>query len=199
MNRTISTFVRLLVGAAFLALAAGCTVGRLYVNREADMGFYSKVGVLTFANLTSDQNAAEKVTASFITELLMLDAVSVANAGDFNKAASETIKGDFANALEDLTSEQAFQLGQAAGVEGIFVGAVSQYGMVRSGQTEFPLVAVIVRFVDCQTGAVVWSYETSRKGGPKFPIFSFGETHTLGEMTTKVCREVAGAFGQIAR
>lgn len=182
-----------------VSLVLACGGGRMYINEEADLGFYDKVGVLTFTNLTSDNNAATKVTASFVTELLMLNTVSVANAGDFRKAVTAVVPGDLTNPLDNLTSEQAFQIGQTAGVQGIFVGSVQQYGMVRSGQEEFPLVSVIVRFVDCQTGNVVWSYETSRKGGPKFPIFSFGETHTLGEMTTKVCREVAGAFGRIAR
>ena len=182
-----------------LCLLVSCGGGRMYVNQEADMGFYQRVGVLSFSNLTADRTASGKVTSSFVTELLMLETVSVVNTGDFNTAASQVIKSDMVNALEELTSEQAQQIGQAAGVEGFFIGAVKEFGMVRSGQEEFPLVSLIVRFIDSQTGLVVWSYETSQKGGPKFPIFSFGETHTMGEMTTKVCRDVAQSFGRITR
>lgn len=182
-----------------LCLLVSCGGGRMYVNPEADMGFYQRVGVLSFSNLTADRTASGKVTSSFVTELLMLETVSVVNTGDFNTAASQVIKSDMVNALEELTSEQAQQIGQAAGVEGFFIGAVKEFGMVRSGQEEFPLVSLIVRFIDSQTGLVVWSYETSQKGGPKFPIFSFGETHTMGEMTTKVCRDVAQSFGRITR
>ncbi len=181
-----------------LILACG-TAGRMYVNPEADMAFYQNVGVLSFSNLTSDRTASEKVTSSFITELLILETVSVANTGDFNSAAATIIEGGLTNAVEEVTSEEAFLIGQETGVEGIFVGAVKHYGMTRSGQEEFPLVSVIVRFIDCQTGRVVWSYETSQKGGPKFPVFSFGETHTLGAMTTNVCRDVAQAFGKVSR
>lgn len=195
---TVKTALRWLPLLA-LVLSLGCGGGRMYVNTEADLGFYEKVGVLTFANLTSDNNAAERVTASFTTELLMLNTVAVANAGDFRKASTTVLQGSPVVSLDGLTSEQIFQIGQAAGVQGMFIGAVTQFGMVRSGQEEFPLIAVIVRFVDCQTGNVVWSYETSQKGGPKFPVFSFGETHTLGEMTTNVCRDVARSFGRIAR
>jgi TolB-like protein len=171
----------------------------MYVNDEADFGFYSRVGVLPFSNLSSDRNASEKVTSSFTTELLKLNSVAVATQGDVENVYNAVVKQAQVNVVDELTSEQAVAIGEQAQVEGIFVGAVKDFGMVRSGQEEFPLVAVIVRFIDCQTGRVVWSYETSRKGGPKFPIFSFGETHTLGEMTTKVCREVANSFGSVSR
>jgi len=187
-----------LIIAALLMLVS-CAGNRMYVNEEADFGFYSRVGVVPFSNLTNDKNASEKVTSSFTTELLLLNTVSVANQGDLEKVFSAVVKQAMVNAIEELTSEQAMAIGEQAQVEGLFVGAIKDFGMVRSGQDEFPLVAVIVRFIDCQTGRVVWSYETSRKGGPKFPIFSFGETHTLGEMTTKVCREIAGSFGNVSR
>lgn len=180
-------------------LAVSCAGGRMYVNDEADFGFYSQVGVIPFSNLSSDRNASEKVTSSFTTELLKLNTVSVSTQGDVEKVYAAVVKQAQVNVVDELTSEQAVAIGQQAQVEGIFVGAVKDFGMVRSGQEEFPLVAVIVRFIDCQTGRVVWSYETSKKGGPKFPIFSFGETHTMGEMTTKVCREIAKSFGSASR
>jgi hypothetical protein len=171
----------------------------MYINEEADMGFYTRVGVIPFTNLTSERNASEKVTSSFITELLKLEAVDVATMGDFTRVVSDVVKGGLTNSLVDLTSEQARIIGEQTNVEGIFVGAVQEYGMVRSGQEQFPLVSVIVRFIDAPTGRVVWSYEVTRKGGPKFPIFSFGETHTLGAMTTKVTSEIARSFGQAAK
>ncbi len=180
-------------------LLVSCAGGRMYVNDEADFGFYSRVGVIPFSNLSSDRNAAEKVTSSFMTELLMLKSVELANQGDIELVFNGVATQAMTNVVDELSSEQAVAIGEQAQVEGIFVGAVKDFGMVRSGQDEFPLVALIVRFIDCQTGRVVWSYETSRKGGPKFPIFSFGETHTLGEMTTKVCREVAQSFGKVSR
>lgn len=190
-------------GSWLLLIIAGLTLscgsGRLYVNDEADFGFYSRVGVVPLSNLTANNKASEKVTSSFVTELLLLNTVSVANMGDLEKVLVTAGWQGPATDFEDLTSEQIKAVGEQAQVEGLFVGAVKDFNMVRSGQSEFPLVAVLIRFVDCQTGRVVWSYETSKKGGPKFPIFSFGETHTLGEMTTKVCREVAGSFEAAAR
>lgn len=179
----------------FVALMlSGCAGNRIYLNDEADFGFYQKTGVVPFSNLTSDRTAAEKVTATFTTELLMANVISIANAGDFLQSASSVIKSQRANLPEELTTEEAVAIGKAAGVQGIFVGVVRDFAMVRSGQEEFPLVSILVRFVDCQSGTVVWSFETTRRGGPKFPIFSFGETHTLGDLNAKVCHEIVLAF-----
>jgi hypothetical protein len=180
--------------AILSALAVSCTSPPAYVNQEADFGFYERVGVIPFSNLTSDRTAGEKLTSSFTTELLMQNVCEVAGGGDFFKAVRETIKGEKVNYPEEVSSEEALALGKAAGVQGVFVGAVKDFGQARVGAEEFPLVGLIVRFIDCQSGKVVWSYEVTRRGGPNFPVFSFGETHTLGEMTTKVCREIAHRF-----
>ena len=114
--------------------------------------------------------------------------------GDLQTVMRKVLEKIPANLSEELTAEDVQKIGLEAGVQGVFVGAVKEYGMVRSGQDQFPLVSVMVRFIDCQVGTVAWSYEVTRRGGPKFPVFSFGETHTLGEMTAKVCRDLARSY-----
>ncbi|MEW6050978.1 MAG: hypothetical protein AB1644_07960 [Candidatus Zixiibacteriota bacterium] len=180
-----------------LALAVplvGCAGSRTYVNEEADFGFYTNVGVVPFSNLSADRSASDKVTAGWVTELLISGKVQVATMGDFVRAIRQIVKEDRTNWLDGLTAEEVKSIGEVTKVQGLFVGAVKDFSMVRSGQEEFPLVSVTIRFIDCQSGQVVWSEDITRKGGPKFPIFSFGETHTLGEMTAKVCREAAASF-----
>ncbi len=177
-----------------ILVAFSCGGPRMYVNQEADFGFYEKVGVLPFSNLSADRNASEKVTASFVTELLIGGEVDIANMGDVLKAFKTTVKDERTNLPEQMTIEEGMTIGRDAQVQGLFVGAVREYGMVRIGTEEFPLISVNIRFIDCQSGKVAWTYETTKRGGPKFPIFSFGETHTLGEMTSKVCRSAAGDF-----
>jgi hypothetical protein len=190
---------RLIVLALAALAVASCAPPPEYVNEQADFGFYQRVGVIPFASLTGDRAASDKVTSSFITELLMKNAVEVAPAGDFYKAVRETVKGEKVNLPEEITAEELTALGKATGVQGVFVGAVRDFGMVRVGSDEFPLVGIIVRFLDCGSGKVVWSYETTRRGGPKFPIVSIGETHTLGELTTVVCRDVAARFARVLK
>ena len=184
----------LLFAIAALLFALSCGGPRTYVNAEADFGFYEKVGVLPFSNLSGDRNASDKVTASFVTELLIGGQIEIANMGDLLKAFRTTVKDDRTNLPEQLTIEEGMAIGHDAQVQGLFVGAVREYAMVRIGTEEFPLISVNIRFIDCQTGKVAWTYETTKRGGPKFPIFSFGETHTLGEMNSKVCRGAAEDF-----
>ncbi len=180
----------LVVGALLFA----CASSRVYINEEADFGFYQTVGVVPFSNMSNDRAASDKVTADWVTELLIGRKVQVATMGDFVRAIRQIVKEDRSNWLDGLSAEEIKAIGEVTKVQGIFVGAVKDYGMVRSGQEEFPLVSLTVRFIDCQSGTVVWSCDITRKGGPKFPIFSFGETHTLGDMTAKVCREAAASF-----
>ncbi len=177
-----------------LLLLLACASHQVYVNEEADFSFYKTIGVIPFSNMTTDRTAGDKVTAAFVTELLMGKSLQMPPMGDFVKGERTVIKDERPNLVDAVTADEAKAIGEATKVEGFFVGAVEDFGMVRTGQDEFPLVSVTVRFLDCQTGTVVWSYHVTRKGGPKFPIFSFGETHTLGDMTSKVCREVAKSF-----
>lgn len=190
----MSVYVKLLCIPLLAFALVSCGGYRLYLNDEADFGYYERVGILPFANLSNDKNASEKVTASFLTEMLIGSHVEIATMGDLLKTYREIVKDDRFNLPEQLTAEETQAIGKVANLQGLLVGTVRDYGMVRSGQTDFPLVSIVIRFVDCQSGKVVWSYEITRKGGPKFPIFSFGETHTLGDMTAKVCREAASSL-----
>lgn len=190
----MATTARIFIILVLAMTLTSCGGHRLYVNEEADFGFYERIGVLPFSNLTGDRNATEKVTSCFLTELLIDSRVDIAAMGDMLKSYRNVIKDERSNLPEQLTLEEAQALGTDANVQGLLVGVVRDYSQIRSGQADFPLVSVCVRFIDCQTGKIVWTYEITRKGGPKFPIFSFGETHTLGDMTAKVCRKVADAF-----
>ena len=190
----MQTKLRFLVILIMTSFLISCGGYRMYVNDEADFGFYQRIGILPFSNLSGDRNATEKVTSAFLTEMLIGGKVEIATMGDMLKSYRNVIKDERSNVPEQLTAEEAFALGKEANVQGLLVGVVRDYSQIRSGQADFPLVSIAVRFIDCQSGKVAWTYEITRKGGPKFPIFSFGETHTLGDMTAKVCRQVATAF-----
>ena len=69
----------LIVGALLFA----CASSRVYINEEADFGFYQTVGVVPFSNMSNDRAASDKVTADWVTELLIGRKVQVATMGDF--------------------------------------------------------------------------------------------------------------------
>src|SRR3972149_3676422 len=96
-----------LVILALTLLIFACAGSRTYVNEEADFGFYTNVGVVPFSNLSSDRNASDKVTAGWVTELLIGGKVQVATMGDFVRAIRQIVKEDRTNWLDGLTAEEA--------------------------------------------------------------------------------------------
>ena len=44
--------------------------------------------------------------------------------------------------------------------------------------------------IDVETGTVIWMASMSDRGGPKTPIIGVGETHTLGELSQAMSKEM---------
>jgi hypothetical protein len=123
-----------------------------------------------------------------MTELLNRRVAEVVDPGQFAAAMLQTRGGTpFANPWS--TADLA-KLGQASGVQGIFLGTVREYEMARSGRESFPLISIEVHMVDAASGRIVWSASRSRKGGPSFPLFGWTEVHTLGELSSILCGDM---------
>ena len=73
---------------------------------------------------------------------------------------------------------------------GTFTGTVRDYEMTNVGRCTYPLVSLEIRLLDVSTGNLVWSASITRRGGPDMPFMGWREIHTLGELTTAVCREL---------
>lgn len=173
------------VGAALVLSCAGPT---RFIDPEADLPYYQTVGVIPFTSLALDGLAGHKVADIFFTELLHQGFAQVIEPGVL-AAAMVRARGGNPPANPWSAAELA-KLGEEIGAQGFFMGAVRDYGMERVGRDEFPLVSIQVRLVDAATGRVVWTASQTRRGGPAFPIFGWGEIHTLGELVSKVCREL---------
>lgn len=174
-------------------LAAGCGGPRSFVHPATDIGFYKRLGVVTFTNMTGDRFAGEKMTSSFLTELLLQKKFEVVEPGEFERIITE-VRGSSNAEQQNLGAEQIKLIGEKAGVNGIIEGEVKEFQMTRIGAEDFPLISVTVRLVDAPSGQVVWMSSYTEKGGPKFPVFSFGETRTLGELAQKVCQKMVQDF-----
>jgi len=175
----------LAIGAALLASCAG---PKAFVHPEADFPFYENVGIVPFTSLGQDRLAGEKVTGIFFTELLRTGFAEVREPGQF-LAVIQRIRGVTPLGTAWSTADLA-RLGEEAGVQGLFMGVVRDYEMTRVGRDSYPLVSVEARLVDAATGRVVWSASDTRRAGPTTPIFAWGEIHTLGELTSRMCREL---------
>lgn len=180
---------RPLFALLLLSLMTGaCATQSVYVNTEADMGFYEVVAIAPFENLSGDATAAAAIARVFRTELWQHGNWRIVGDGDWVKAENDVRKELALDKSQPLSQEAIQAIGQKTGAQGIFFGTVRSYSMDRVGQDEFPLVAFSLQFVDAPSGNVIWDVSVSDRGGPKFPFFGFGESHTLAKLTSKLCR-----------
>ncbi len=182
--------LRILATLCVLISTAGCGGPRTFIHQDVDISYYESLGVLPFRNLTNDRLAGEKITGIFITELLIKKRFEVVEPGQFRRMAREILAGSLESG--EWKAENIARLGSAAEVQGIITGTVREYGMIRIGQTQYPLVTIDVELIDAETGRVVWMISHTKKGGPNLPVISVGETYTLGEMAQEVCSDVVG-------
>jgi TolB-like protein len=172
-----------------LILTAGCGAStRSYTHPEADMSYYVRVGVVPFKSLANDRFAGEKFAAEFITALLATEKFDVVDQGIFLNELATTV--GTRSGVDGMTNDQLQKISAATGVQGVFLGLVSQYDMASYGGDRFPVITVEVRLVDTGTGTVVWKASVSERGGPKTPIIGVGEIHTLGELSQKLSKEL---------
>ncbi len=175
-------------------LTSACSGPRAYVNPEADMGYYRRVGVAAFESLAEDTRAGQKLQRIFLTELLKNQEFDVVPQGQFDRVETDVRTKQPLVWPAPLDSAALSTIAQQTGAHGIIIGTVRDYRMERVGQEEFPLVSFSLKLVDAPTGRVVWDVSVGERGGPKFPLFSFGETHTLSELATKLCRRALGTM-----
>ena len=188
---------RVWVIGAILSMSAvllSCAGPRNFALKDVDWSYYRKIGIAPFQNVSEDRAAGAKVTSAFVTELLITRAFDIAEPGNFARSFSETLRGQGTNDPSQISAAELKLIGEKAQVQGIVLGTVREYKMVRVGQEEYPLVSIDLRLVDAPTGNLIWMTSVTHRGGPKLPFISIGETHTLGEMTEKVCADLAGSL-----
>jgi hypothetical protein len=178
-----------------LLVLASCSGPTRFLDPEADLPYYQKVAIVPFTSLAQDRAGGAKVTDVFFAELLQSHPAEVVDPGQF-AAAMQKVRGG-TPPESPWSTEDLARLGETTGAQGFYFGTVRDYEMVRAGQDSYPHVSLEARFVDAATGRVVWSASRTKRGGPGVPIIGWlfsalggGETHTLGELTADVCREM---------
>ena len=182
------------VVALLILTAISCSGPRNFLNEGTDWTFYKQIGVLPFVNYSADRYAGEKVQSAFITELYLTRKFDVMEPGQFNTKAAAELKLSPSTSISELSLDQIKAIGQATGVQGVIEGVVREYTTTRVGQADYPIISLNIRLIDVPTGTVVWMASYTKKGGPNLPIISVGETHTLSELTQKICHEMVSDF-----
>lgn len=187
-------YANVLVIASLTALLVSCSGARSYVNPDADMGYYRRVGVAAFESLAEDSRAGQKLQRIFLTELLKKREFDLVPQGQFEKVELDVRNKQALTFPASLDSAALTAIAQQTGAQGIIIGTVRDYRMERVGQEEYPMVAFSLKLIDAPTGRVVWDVSVGERGGPKLPVISLGETHTLSELATKLCRRALGTL-----
>lgn len=181
-----------------LFAATGCstmTKSRSFVHPESDFTFYQKVGVLPFINQADDRFAGDKLVENFITELLIGGNLTVMDYGQLNGVVAQVAKSNASGTSSaELSPTHLGQIAQVAGVQGLFMGTVHDYKMIQLGGEQYPMISMTMKFIDTPTGTIVWQHTVSAVGGPNLPIVSIGESFTLGQLSQKLCKSMAGNF-----
>ena len=171
------------------ALTAGCGAPiSVFIHPEADLDYYTKVGVIPFQTMGADRFAGEKFSIEFTTALFAAEMFEVVDYGIF---VNQIVKALGSRTVTDGVSlDELKKIEAETGVQGVFLGTVMQYDMVPSSSGTFPVIQVEARLIDTATGNVVWLATITERGGPKTPIIGIGEIHTLGELSQKVSKKL---------
>ncbi len=167
-------------------LFAGCATGvQAFRHPEADLSAIARVAVIPFENLTVTQFAGEKVTTIYISELLMDIDVEVVEPGEVARVLRDnSIVGS------KLSQSQIKSVGNALRADTLIFGSVQEYGRERFRNESYPVVAVNVRWVDVNTGTIIFMGTASEEGSPRVPVVDVGEEQLFSVLTRRVCRKL---------
>jgi TolB-like protein len=142
---------------ALLGGGCGGTGATKFLHPEFDFSFIESVAVVPFENLSGSQGSGAQATRYFVNSLLASDAFEVIEPGEVARA----LETQSLVRTAQLTEEQIISVGRELGVQGLFLGTVSESESLRSGSTTVSVVTVVVRLVETETGATVWSATNS--------------------------------------
>ena len=167
---------------------------KTYINPNFNFRFVKKVAVLPFENFSKDHFADKKMREILVTTLLASEIVDVTEMGevvqvmDKQGLTSDTEQPSFG--AKDI----AKALGQALGVQGIILGSVEEYSIIRSSAGSYPEVSFSLRMIDTKTGTIIWSVIHSEKGSRILPsILGIGE-ESLTETAIKASEKIVNSF-----
>lgn len=158
------TLLLIWLGGCLLLFTAGCALSPAavpdYTNAQMDFSAVRTVAVMPFQNLTSDDQAAERVRDAFMGMLLATEEIYVLPPGEVARGINRVGM----RIPQTPTVEEVTKLKGVLEVDAVITGVLREYGAVRSGAAEANLVSLSLQVIETQNGTVVWS-GSSTKGG----------------------------------
>ncbi|MBE0574971.1 MAG: DUF799 family lipoprotein [Desulfuromonadales bacterium] len=147
----------------FFLLLAGCSSNLTtpaYTSSQMDFSAVRSVAVLPFLNLTSDDQASERMRDAFMGMLLATEVIYVLPPGEVARGVDRaSIRIPQTPSIEEIN-----KLNSVLDVDAVITGVLREYGTVRSGSAEANLVALSLQMIETQTGTIVWSAEATKGG-----------------------------------
>jgi hypothetical protein len=141
-------------------LLASCTPKQDFTSEQMDFSAVRTVAVLPLQNLTSDDQASERVRDAFMVVLLATEGIYVLPPGEVARGINRVgIRTPATPTVEEIIKLQG-----VIGVDAVITGVLREYGSVRSGSAEANLVSLSLQMVETQTGIIVWSGASTRGG-----------------------------------
>jgi len=155
--------VWIVYGLVFCVLITGC--GHNYVSARAiegdDLSEIKSVAVLPFENMTKFPEAGKIVPDLLATELYITKRFKVMERTE----AVATCAKEGIRIPEAMDAGYARTLGEKLGVDGVFIGSVSEYWyrIYREEDEEVePAVGINARLISVETGDVLWAASVTR-------------------------------------
>ena len=193
MNTESGGVFRTMISLAVLCLfifGCGHHYKRVYLQSESAISVVRVVGVLPFENLTKFPDTGEIVADLFTTELYRQHRFKIMERTKIQKYLDE--HHDTLPEVIDRTYAQ--ELGSKLGLDGVFIGSVSEYWYRLDRRSyrymdewEEPAVGINARLVQVSTGEVIWAASSSRSSRD---IFSVDRDH-INRISQITLREMA--------
>jgi curli biogenesis system outer membrane secretion channel CsgG len=146
-------FTILALGGLLLTAGCGGMGTTRFIHPEFDFGFLESVAVVPFENASENQGAGNQATRYFNNALLATEAFEIVEPGE----VARVLENEGLVRTAQLSDQQIVAIGQQLGVQGLFLGSVTESSSIRSGATTVSVVTVVIRLVETETGATVWS------------------------------------------
>lgn len=165
------TFITIVLS---LVVLSGCSTGSMkYRNYQADTSYISKVAVLPFNNLSSDQYAPERVRTMFVVDLMSRNRWEIVEQGEVSKVLGQILRasGAIEGGVIEVNNESLKLLGERLGVQAVIVGSVNEYVGSRSSGGTNEEISVASKMLDASSGVVLWQSVSTIKAESAWRAF----------------------------
>ncbi len=178
----------LLIAVALMPAMVSACVREVqsFRHSEADLSSINRIAVIPFENFTNSQFAGEKVSMIYITELLSKIDIEVVEPGE----VAHVLQKDGGRIQGELSQSEIKAIGSSLRADTLVFGTVQEYGTVRVRNQSYPVVTLNVRWVDVQTGTIIFMGTDTEEGSPRIPVVDIGEEQLYSVLASRACSKL---------